>query len=195
MWSNFPPIPVPVRSHCVVTLSPTEIMVIGGNTGVEDGLETQKTFILSESLVWTEGPPLSKPRQGHSCGRINSIFDSGRKRVIVVGGKNAQGYLKEVEVFDEDLKTWQLGPELPFGISQAGLVEDRNGGIVLVGGDIGVGLRHQRNIYKLTHFESPAGWKLMKQQLAVGRLGHAAFLVPDEITDCKEPGKQHKLIQ
>ncbi len=62
--SNFPPIPISVRSHCVVQLSPTEIMIIGGNLAVEDGHETQKTFVLNQSLTWIEGPPLSKPRQG-----------------------------------------------------------------------------------------------------------------------------------
>ncbi len=124
--------------------------------------------------------------QGHSCGQINTETPKGgKKRIIVVGGKNAKGYLKEVEILDEDQKTWKFGPELSIGISQAGLVEDANGGVVLVGGDSGTG-SSLNSIYRLTHFDKSAAWSLMTQKLTTGRYGHVAYLIPDEITDCKE---------
>ena len=123
--------------------------------------------------------------QGHSCGWINGASKNSKKRIIVIEGKNGNGYLTDVEIFDEEQKTWNLGPELPIGISQAGLVEDSNGGVVLVGGDSGSG-DSQKTLCRLTHFESSAACQLMKQKLIVGRFGQVTFLVANDVTDCKQ---------
>jgi len=61
------------------------------------------------------------------------------------------------------------------------------GGVVLVGGYSDAN-KHLDSIYKLTHSEEPARWVLMNQRLKVGRYSQTTFLIPDEITNCKETG-------
>jgi len=51
----------------------------------------------------------------------------------VVGGTNGTS-MRSVEIFDMSDMVWKSGPSLPVGLSFSSLVEDRAGGVVLVGG-------------------------------------------------------------
>jgi hypothetical protein len=42
--------------------------------------------------------------------------------------------LSSGEILDEGLNEWHAGPELPFDIAASQMVEDQNGGVVLIGG-------------------------------------------------------------
>jgi hypothetical protein len=42
--------------------------------------------------------------------------------------------MSSVEIMDLDSKEWRKGPALPFGIYEAQMVEDQNGGVIIVGG-------------------------------------------------------------
>jgi hypothetical protein len=53
------------------------------------------------------------------------------------------------------------------------MIEYKNGGIILVGGD---------KLFQLAHAE--AQWVEMGQKLTVWRTAHSAFLVPDDIVYC-----------
>ncbi len=77
---------------------------------------------------------------------------------------------------------WRKGPDLPFGIAGAQMVEDPNGGVVLVGGRSN--RRHLDTLYQLPHGGAHAVWTKMEQKLKIGRSGHVAFLVPDDVVDC-----------
>ena len=65
-------------------------MVIGG---IQGGTPSKKTYIFSYDLNdWYEGPELSVPRSGASCGVLNE------RHVLVTGGYNNDGYLSSTEV-------------------------------------------------------------------------------------------------
>ena len=76
---------------------------------------------------------------------------------------------------------WKRGPCLPFGITAASLVEDNNGGVILVGGQ-SIENYSLKTLFRLPHAEGQ--WEEMNQTLKMGRHSHAAFLIPDAITDC-----------
>jgi hypothetical protein len=90
--------------------------------------------------------------------------------------------LSSVEILDEGSNEWQTGSELPFGITDSQMVEDQNGGVVLIGGRrIGVSLD---TLYQLPHGSQDAVWTKMEQKMNTGRHYHTAFLVPDNIVHC-----------
>ena len=63
------------------------------------------------------------------------------------------------------------------------MVEDQNGGVVLIGGfSSSVGILD--TLYQLPHGGQDAIWTKMEQKMKTGRIQHTAFLVPDNIVDC-----------
>jgi hypothetical protein len=98
--------------------------------------------------------------------------------IIVAGGYDGS-YLSSVEVLDEGSNEWQTGPELPFGIGFSQMVEDQNGGVVLIGG-----LGNLDTLYQLPHGGQDAAWTKMEQKMQTGRQQHTAFMVPDNIVEC-----------
>jgi hypothetical protein len=177
--SNIPSLPVTVWAHCMVTVNPTTVMVIGG---LQNGLIPGKTFYYTfreESL--TEGPELKNKREGHSCGKIRRSKESQEMSIIVAGGYDGSSYFSSVEILDVGSNEWQTGPELPFGIVDSQMVEDQNGGVVLIGGYSDVFLD---TLYQLPHSGQDAVWTKMEQKMKSGRQFHTAFFVPDNIVDC-----------
>jgi hypothetical protein len=84
---------------------------------------------------------------------------------------------------DEGSNEWQTGPELPFGIVDSQMVEDPNGGVVLIGGE-SPSVGNLDTLYQLPHGGQDAIWTKMEQKMKTGRHCHTAFLVPDNIVDC-----------
>ena len=66
--------------------------------------------------------------------KIRRDKDSQEMSIIVAAGWGGSSYFSSVEILDEGSNEWQMGPELPFGISHSKMVEDQNGGVVLIGG-------------------------------------------------------------
>jgi N-acetylneuraminic acid mutarotase len=91
--------------------------------------------------------------------------------------------LSSVEILDEGSNEWQTGPELPFGIDRSQLVEDQNGGVVLIGGETS-SVRNLDTLYQLPHGGLDAVWTKMEQKMYTGRQFHTAFLISDNIVDC-----------
>ena len=77
---------------------------------------------------------------------------------------------------------WRLGPNLPFGIKLAQLVEDNLGGVILVGGSSQVEIFD--TLFRLPHAGDDANWEEMPQKLKDARDHHTAFLIPDHLTNC-----------
>ncbi len=175
--SNIPSLPVTIRNHCMVTVNSTTIMAVGGG---QYGQRSGKTFYNTfGEESWTEGPELKNKREYHSCGRIRKNKESQEMSIIVAGGS----YLSSVEILDEGSNEWQTGPELPFGISYSQMVEDQNGGVVLIGG-YSYPVVNLDTLYQLPHGGQDAVWTKMEQKMKTGRNEHSAFLVPDNIVDC-----------
>jgi hypothetical protein len=179
---NILSLPVTIRYHCMLTVNSTTVMAIGG---VQNGQYSGKTFYFTfGEESWTEGPELKIKRAGQSCGKIRRNKESQEMSIIVAGGFYGGSYLSSVEILDEGSNEWQTGPELPFAIDDSQMVEDQNGGIVLIGGDSSSSVGSLDTLYQLPHGGQDAVWTKMEQKMKIGRFDHTAFLVPDNIVDC-----------
>jgi hypothetical protein len=153
-------------------------MAIGG---YQNFLISGKTFYFTlGEESWIAGPELKDKRAGHSCVKIRRNKESQEMSIIVAGFISR---LSSVEILDEGSNEWQTGPELGFGIFGSQMVEDQNGGVVLIGGrSSSVG--NLDTLYQLPHGGQDAVWTKMEQKMNTRRWDHTAFLVPDNIVDC-----------
>jgi hypothetical protein len=180
--SNIPSLPVTIYRHCMVTVNSTTVMAIGGYQNYDYSGKTFYFTFGEES--WTEEPGLKNKREGHSCGRIRRNKESQEMSIIVAGGYNdGSSLLSSSEILDEGSNEWQTGPELSFGISRSQMVEDQNGGVVLIGG-YSSSVDNLDTLYQLSHGGQDAVWTKMDQKMQTGRRLHTAFLVTDNIVDC-----------
>ncbi len=124
-----------------------------------------------------------KKRSYHSCEKIRRNKESQEMSIIVAGGVDGSSYLSSVEILDEGFNEWQTGPELPFGIPESQMVEDQNGGVVLVGGFLS-SVYNLDTLYQLPHGGQDIVWTKMEQKMKTGRGYHTAFMVPDSSVDC-----------
>jgi hypothetical protein len=178
--SNIPSLPVTISAHCMVTINSTTVMAIGG---WQNGYSGKTFYFTVGEESWTEGPELNNKRDFHSCGKIRTKKESQEMSIIVAGGSGGSSYLSSVEILDEGSNEWQTGPELPFGIYISRMVEDQNGGVVLIGGESS-SFANLDTLYKLPHGGQDAIWTKMEQKMKTGKFAHTAFLVPDNIVDC-----------
>jgi hypothetical protein len=177
--SNIPSLPVTINGHCMVTVNSTTVMVIGGDHIIFSG----KTFYFTlGEESWTEGPELKNKRGYHSCGKIRRNKESQEMSIIVAGGGGGS-FLSSVEILDEDSNEWQTGPQVPIGIKRSQMVEDQNGGVVLIGG-ISPSDDSLDTLYQIPHGGLDAVWTKLEQKMKTGSYDHTAFLVPDNIVDC-----------
>ena len=103
--------------------------------------------------------------------------ESSSYSIIAVGGFTEGGSrTHSVEILDRGANGWRPGPSLPFGLSSPVVVEDRYGGVVLVGGQTNEA--RVNTLYRLAHANS--NWTLMEQKLAFNSSEHDAFTVGDE---------------
>jgi hypothetical protein len=178
--SNIPSLPVTINGHCMITVNSTTVMVIGG---IQNRQTSGMTFYFTfGEESWTEGPELKNLRDSHSCGKIRRNKESQEMSIIVAGGYD-DSYLSSVEILDEGSDEWVTGPELPFGIDESQMVEDQNGGVVLIGG-YSDSIDNLDTLYQLPHGGQDAVWTKMEQKMQTGRKDHTAFLVPDNVVDC-----------
>jgi hypothetical protein len=156
-------------------------LAIGGQ---QNGFSGKTFYFTFGEESWTEGPELKNKRRYHSCGKIRRDKDSQEMSIIVAGGSDGFfSYLSSVEILDEGSNEWQTGPELPFAIGFSQMVEDQNGGVVLIGGySSSVGILD--TLYQLPHGGQDAVWTKMEQKMTTRRREHTAFMVPDNIVDC-----------
>ncbi len=175
--SNIPSLPVSIADHCMVTVNSTTVMVIGGE---QNRQISGKTFYFTfEEESWTEGPELRNKRRWHSCGKIRRNKETQEMSIIAAGGYDDGVYLSSVEILHEGSNKWQTGPELPFGIYGSEMVEDQNGGVVLIGGSINLD-----TLYQLPHGGQDAVWTKMEQKMKTGKYQFTALLVSDSLVDC-----------
>ena len=79
--------------------------------------------------------PLQMGRYNHRCGRIKSDSTGTQMSIIAVGGIGQNGaYLSSVEVLNDGSSQWTPGPELPDEIHSPAIIQDPNGGVILIGG-------------------------------------------------------------
>jgi hypothetical protein len=124
-------LPVNICCHCSVLVNSTTVMLIGG---IKDAEHSATTFYFNtKNKIWVEGPTLKNKRAPAGCGRIRMDSQSQEFSTIVVGGFNGASKLSSVELLDDGAKKWRDGPEFPYNIYGPTMVEDPNGGVILVG--------------------------------------------------------------
>ena len=130
-WETMPtPLPFFFSKHCSVFLNNTTAMIIGGMAN--GSLSSKVVFLNVNTEEWYMGPNMHLGRIHAACGRI---VKDGKLVPIVVGGENTGYSLNNVvEIYDESTDTWQYGPSFPSVISRSALVEDPNGGVLIVAG-------------------------------------------------------------
>jgi hypothetical protein len=180
-WRNFTQLlPVTMSHHCSVLVNATTLMVIGGSQG---GRTSPNTYYLNtEQGFWTEGPPLAKSRGDHSCGRIKKNSQSQDLSIIVVGGWNETD-ISSVEILDPEANEWRRGPDIPNRVMKSSMVEDPNGGVVLLN-EWSDWNEYHDVLFQLSHGGADAEWIKMEQKVKFRRNGVVAFLIPDNIVDC-----------
>ena len=116
--------------HCSVMVNSSTSIIIGGR---QNGIASKKTFFFNiDEKNLMEGPSMNFVRYYQSCGKILS---NDSYLIIAVGGMDDKSnFLKSVEILDEKSNSWMFGPNLPYGVTRASIVEDPMGGIVLVAG-------------------------------------------------------------
>jgi hypothetical protein len=180
--NNIPSLPVTIWSHCMVTVNSTTVMAIGGNQN--DEVSGKSFYFTFGQQSWTEGPELKYKRSDYDCGRIRKDKHSHEMSILVAGGYDGyKSYLSSAEILDAGSNEWHTGPELPFAIGYYQMVEDQNGGVVLIGGRSS-SVSSLGTLYHLPHGGQDAVWTKMEQKLKAERSEHIAFLVPDHIVDC-----------
>jgi hypothetical protein len=182
-WNStiIPSLPVTIAEHCLVTVNSTTVMAIGGS---QDGRYSGKTYYFTfGEASWTDGPVLRYKRESHSCGRIRRDTDSQEWSIIVAGGYGGSSYMTSVEVLDGGSNQWRAGPKLPYGVLFSQMVEDQNGGVVLIGGTSPTN-PYLDALLLLPHVGQDAAWTKMEQKLKLGKNTHTAFLVSDNNVDC-----------
>jgi len=169
---------VATEYHCMVFLNSSALFVIGGWAQFSSCLKNTYIMNTDESKAWVSGPSLQFGRQHHSCSRIKSNLKKSESfSIVVAGGYGFQGYMSSVEVLDEGSNEWREGPDLPFNIYGAAIVEDPEGGVILIGGE-------SRSLFHLSHVGDGASWKEMPQKLQLGRRFLTAMMIPDHIVNC-----------
>jgi hypothetical protein len=180
--SNLPSLPVTIADHCMVALNATTVMVIGG--WQNEQYYSGKTFYFTfGEESWTEGPELKNKRSYHSCGKIKRNKESQEMSIIVAAGYDGSSRLSSVEILHEGSNEWQTGPEHPSEIVGSQMVEDQNGGVVLIGGRSSSDDKLD-TLYQLPNGGQDAVWTKMEQKMKTGRGDHTAFMVPDSSVDC-----------
>jgi hypothetical protein len=167
--------------HCSVLVNSTTLMVIGG---IQNDVVVSNTFYFNlDQKMWNVGPALNTARCQQSCGRIRKDSSSPELSLIVAGGSKNPGWLSSVEILDQASNAWRAGAQLPFGISASKMIENPNGGVILVGGTSDLNL-FEDFLYQLPHGGAGAVWIRMEQKLKIRRFFHVAFLVQDTLVDC-----------
>ena len=124
-------------------------------------------------------------RFAHTCGKIRRDSKSQKMSIVVAGGYvlSGDGHLPSVEILDVGSNEWKTGPELPFSSYDSQMVEDQNGGVVLIGGQ-SQSIVYLDTLFHLPHGGQDAVWTKMEQKMEAERWFHTAFLVPDNLVDC-----------
>jgi hypothetical protein len=182
-WNSsiIPSLPVTIAEHCLVTVNSTTVLAIGGS---QDGKYSGKTYYFTfGEASWTDGPVLRYKRESQSCGRVRRDKDGQEWSIIVEGGYGGSSYMTSVEVLDGGSNQWRAGPKLPYGVLFSQMVEEQNGGVVLIGGT-SAAYPYLDTLYQLPHGGQDAAWTKMEQKLKIGKNAHTAFLASDNSVDC-----------
>jgi len=114
---------------CICHINSTTVVLV-------DGFQRESYFFNTENEELKRITLLDHFRHNFACARIRTNEYSLSSSIIVVGGDDGSEQFNSTETLDLNANRleWVKGPNLPFGINVASLVEDPIGGVILVGG-------------------------------------------------------------
>ena len=124
-WKELPSAKLKISRHCAVSVNENDVYIIGGH--FEDQPFSKNVFVLNMraggNISPVKGSPIKHGRQFHACGKV------GKDRIIVAGGRNYQGLLRSVEVFNLRTLRWTepIHIQLKDGISHAQFISSHAG--------------------------------------------------------------------
>ena len=171
-----PDLPNPLSSHCMVTLQPDQIMIIGG---FKNRARSEETYIFHmsnlDNVTYERGPDLSEKKNGMACGMIVTE-DTGEQIVVSAGGHTTE--------ITDDIEVWTLGSnsptfqtkdgKLPYGWAFGNSVTvPAINSIILVGNYES----HSNDILKMQCTSQICTTEVMPQKLKIARTFTVAILV------------------
>ena len=160
----------------MVALNATHVLMTGGFDGTR--LLNQVFMFSSLTGEWTELPPMTEKRGGHSCGVV-----SGGTELVVAGGYISKS---NSEILDLSTLIWRSGPALP-SIRESSASVPYENSFLMVGGFMSGGILFEDILQYDADAES---WITRPEKLDFGRDRAVAMMVPDEMVECK-----HKTIK
>ena len=189
-----PELPLKLYQHCMVSISSSEAMIIGGQTGDPDHLiDVLNTYFYNfDTQKWTSGPVLNVKRVYSGCTVMTTL--NNEKKIIVTGGFVDSNHpsMTSTEILDLNGDRWVYGPELPKPHHTHDMVSLADKVYVIAGG----GRRSYENDYYNTIYEMDStlkSWRLLKQRLIEPRYWPVAALIPDSATTCTKSKNQEHL--
>ena len=115
-----PKLPYPLRSHCLVKINMTTVLLLGGSNGTA---YPRETWFYHTSGTKSKGPMMLNGRVRFGC---QTVLHEEEKFVLVVGGYIAGNYIDTVEILDLKNNEWKNGPSFPFRVRHPTMVKSRN---------------------------------------------------------------------
>ena len=188
--------PNKAMGHCLVPLSDTRVMSIGGHwSGLVEEYDSldyndyidifyDQTWILDvENESWSKQAPMLQNRAFHGCAKIT---DPDGKVFIIVSGGNTDAWkkLKTTEMYDIVNDKWSSIADLPMPLTAGQLIADGRGGVLMIGGDDGA----DQNVHPTSDIfymaTKDGAWEQTFKSLDVSSSHHVAILVSDSLIIC-----------
>jgi len=159
-WKNLQKnLKINTYASCICHINSTTVLLV-------DGPPRQSYLLNTENEELDRITEFRTARESFACARIKTNEHSLSYSIIIAGGENGwtNDILASTEILDLDFNAnkvgWVNGPNLPFAIKEASLVEDPTGGVILVGGQSSNG-RYLTTLFKLAHAGN-THWKNIK---------------------------------
>ncbi len=188
-----PDLPFAVANHCLLKLSSSIAMLIGGTTS--EATVTSSTLFID--ITPTDGfgssaygPQLDIARGYHACGIVKDGSDG--QVVVVAGGK--VGPLGDssysTELWTDNAIDWVPGPNMPEGRMGAVGITSPDGKTFFVIG--GYDVYSMAEIYRMDYSSDIDDWQwiVSDSSLSSKRTWHLGVLIPDSLTNCTEVQKK-----
>ena len=169
---------MPVRSHCLISVSETKAMLTGGmrKLDAKRAIVTRHTYFYDfRAKEWTRGPWLTHGRFSHGCAAFHL---KGRQILAVAGGRGKfKDTERSVEFFDHvNSIRWVPGPALPEKMTNFALLPSMDNQGLITAGSFS-----SRNVFEMTCLDvNSCQWKA-KMKTNYLRNGYVAFWLPNNL--------------
>ena len=173
-FETLPSMPIPLVSHCLVSLDGDEDGDLFVTGGYADSDPNKRAFLFKNGS-WKEMESMPTARQSLMCGPVRSQPGGPVEKIVVTGGYK-DGRLATVEVYNVKENSWETADDLPFGPLFGAAVIPFEDTFIMIGG-------YGSNGYsdKLWKYKKSGEWEEMPKKLNEGKVRATAIAVPSNI--------------